>query len=1116
MRSVTRSRRGRAAAAVVATAAAIVSLVPLGADPAVAAGPQAAPPAEAAEFVLPAELAADPDSVTLAGATGFVQGGEGRGYHWYSYADGSRTPIPGRSPKDTGTDLVASFGRSDVRFWDPATGTTRTIPVPAGQTAWTTVGRSVLTFEDKKPWLGHLLTLEQDQVTERPLTLPEGAEVVADMNGRGNPYGLWLSYRLNGAVTTLWVDRSLTARAVDLGPAPTGGANVRADRYLFRFPVPGRVQIWDLTGNLSAPLHTLDWAGGTPAALLGDRILTRVPGDGGDRLVARPLAGGPEQEVLDRLTGATQAGPDGRLVAVRAGDGHERTVHSIQAGADGGAPVVARVAEVPPVTVEPRDLEMAQGVLLSKDAMPDGSYRLREREVTTGGAPTVGPARELTGPGGCAALPGCDAIPTGDGRALFAGAGGRMSVLEPGGTLPGKPLASLPTELSATLRASGRHVSYDAGTYDVDVTDIDSQEVVSRHFAPGNGKTHALVGDMLFRGTVTGGDVEAFDVRTGEWRGKRKVADCASTALQAWGAYAYWRCGDGTAGVRQWGVGYDIPVPAHTRAMLGDGYLAHSKDGVLSVTPLNGTGETRVIGGGDGTGAVGSWTVDRFGGALAYVDGRHRVHVVRPGGVPASPLSFLDVDKPAVLDLTDGETSWTGRWWLNKPAGSWKLTIRDRAKNAVRTLSGGEARGLVKAVWDGRGEDGGRLAEGLYTWEMAVTPADGVGWTQTDQGGTFLTRSGLGTFRPLTPSRTLSTVTGTGAPKAKVGPGGTVTLKVAGRGGVPVTGVTAVTMNVTATNATASTYVTVYPGGTPKPATSSLNVAAGRTAPNLVTVPVGKDGTVTLYNHAGSVDLLADVAGYHTLDETGDRFEAVSPARLLSTVTGIGAPKSPVTAGGTVTVQVAGRGGVPATGVTAVTVNVTATNPTTATYVSAYPYDTARPATSNLNVTAGETVANLVTVPVKDGRITLYNHAGSVDLLADVAGYFTDTPGQGDRFRPVPPGRLLSTVTGVSAPKAKLGPGGTVTLPVTDRAGVPATGVSAIVLNVTATNPTTPTYVSAYPHGTPRPPTSNLNVTTGRTVANQVVVPVRDGKVTLYNHAGTVDLLADVAGYYAQ
>jgi hypothetical protein len=70
-------------------------------------------------------------------------------------------------------------------------------------------------------------------------------------------------------------------------------------------------------------------------------------------------------------------------------------------------------------------------------------------------------------------------------------------------------------------------------------------------------------------------------------------------------------------------------------------------------------------------------------------------------------------------------------------------------------------------------------------------------------------------------------------------------------------------MNVTATNPTATSYVSVYPAGTTRPSASNLNVVAGQTIPNLVTVAVGAGNKVTLYNNAGTIDLIADLAGYY-------------------------------------------------------------------------------------------------------------------------------------------------------------------------------------------------------------------------------------------------------------
>ncbi|MFJ4779378.1 hypothetical protein [Streptomyces sp. NPDC088762] len=372
--------------------------------------------------------------------------------------------------------------------------------------------------------------------------------------------------------------------------------------------------------------------------------------------------------------------------------------------------------------------------------------------------------------------------------------------------------------------------------------------------------------------------------------------------------------------------------------------------------------------------------------------------------------------------------------------------------------------------------------------------------------------SGQGTYKPITPTRLMDTREGLGVPKAKVGQGGTVTLQVTGTAGIPASGVTAVVLNVTATDPTAGSYVSVYPNGTTRTSASNLNFVAGQTIPNLVVVPV-VNGKVSFYNNAGSVDLIADVAGYYTTDGTGSTYKPITPTRLMDTREGLGVPKAKVGQGGTVTLQVTGTAGIPASGVTAVVLNVTATDPTAGSYVSVYPNGTTRTSASNLNFVAGQTIPNLVVVPVVNGKVSFYNNAGSVDLIADVAGYYT-TDGTGSTYKPITPTRLMDTREGLGVPKAKVGQGGTVTLQVTGTAGIPATGVTAVVLNVTATDPTAGSYVSVYPNGTTRTSASNLNFVAGQTIPNLVVVPVVNGKVSFYNNAGSVDLIADVAGYY--
>ncbi|WP_371476645.1 hypothetical protein [Kitasatospora sp. NBC_00315] len=262
-----------------------------------------------------------------------------------------------------------------------------------------------------------------------------------------------------------------------------------------------------------------------------------------------------------------------------------------------------------------------------------------------------------------------------------------------------------------------------------------------------------------------------------------------------------------------------------------------------------------------------------------------------------------------------------------------------------------------------------------------------------------------------------------------------------------------------------------------------------------------------------SINYVGDGGSIHLGDPS--TLVPVSPARLLDTRAGTGAPKAKLGPDSTLTLTVAGRAGLPLTGVSAVVLNVTVTNPTEASHVTAYPHGTGRPTASNLNFTPGETIPNQVTVPVVDGRIDFYNHLGTVDLVADVSAYYT--PGDaGSRYTALPtPARLLDTRAGTGSAKAKLGPDSSLTVQVAGRGGVPAEGVTAVILNVTVTNPTDESYVTAYPHGTGRPTASNLNFTPGESIPNQVVVPVVDGRIDLYNHIGAVDLVADVSGYFS-
>lgn len=255
---------------------------------------------------------------------------------------------------------------------------------------------------------------------------------------------------------------------------------------------------------------------------------------------------------------------------------------------------------------------------------------------------------------------------------------------------------------------------------------------------------------------------------------------------------------------------------------------------------------------------------------------------------------------------------------------------------------------------------------------------------------------------------------------------------------------------------------------------------------------------------------------YESVPGPGGGYHGLTPARLLDTRSGLGAPAAKVGPGGSVDLQVTGRGGVPATGVSAVALNVTVTAPTAESFLTTWPTEHRRPLASNLNYLAKQTVPNMVVVKVgQGGKVSLFNNDGSTDLVVDVAGWYgVDDDPQGARYSPLAPSRLLDT-RATDAPVARLGPASTGSLKVTGVGGVPQSGVTAVALNVTVTGPTAESFLTVWPAGEGRPMASNLNYQRDQTVPNMVIVKVgASGMVNLFNNVGSADVIVDVAGWY--
>jgi hypothetical protein len=372
--------------------------------------------------------------------------------------------------------------------------------------------------------------------------------------------------------------------------------------------------------------------------------------------------------------------------------------------------------------------------------------------------------------------------------------------------------------------------------------------------------------------------------------------------------------------------------------------------------------------------------------------------------------------------------------------------------------------------------------------------------------------AGQSTYVPLTPTRVLDTATSVGGHQRPFGPGETYDLPLTA---LPA-GATAVVLNVTADKPDAETVIRVYPtpaNGTDVPTVSNLNVPVLYTVADLVVskVVTGPSGgkQVRLRNDSGNVRLVADLAGYYLAGGSGAGFTGTTPTRLLDTRT-TGTPL----AGGEVRsfdVKANADGtasGVPL-GATAAVLNVTGIKPTAATTVRLYPDGSAFPLVSNLNLPTAAIAANLVVVALGPGeRVRLANSSGTTDFAVDLAGWFV--PGSGDVFHPVDPYRALDTRTASSVQSDEER-----TLPLAGVGAVPFSA-TALALTVTAVLPTASTYVTVHPvDGATRPVASNLNAVPRRATPNAVVVRAgQSGAVSLYNLAGSVNLVVDVAGWF--
>jgi hypothetical protein len=460
----------------------------------------------------------------------------------------------------------------------------------------------------------------------------------------------------------------------------------------------------------------------------------------------------------------------------------------------------------------------------------------------------------------------------------------------------------------------------------------------------------------------------------------------------------------------------------------------------------------------------------------------------------------------------------------------------------------------------------------LVSVTAVSSPSAGVVSAQTliDAGGEF---------HRVTPTRILDTRPGAEsindvAPKGPKAAGfGTGTTSLTdgefnfnplGRGKLPTNAehILAVVATVTVVNPTRNGYLAVYPKGFAfggpdgKEVSSLINYSPGQAVPNLAIVGVGDDNSITFnlfMDGAGTANVVVDVVGFISTSKygtAGSRLEIVTPGRILDTRTSPN-PRKGQSMGpkDSISLQIWGVNAVsPAVkpivpndpSITAVMVNLTLVNNkagSKATYITATPDPLGKGAgsTSNSNAAAGIVKANTAIVPIgNDGKIHLYNHAGDMDLVVDVLGYFkSGVDAATDRGRVVPlqaPFRAFDTRDkdfGDAPLQARsseewsfanfarsvvLNPGAA-----NEKKGPSQQGFIGDLIAVGLQSPSgSGSYLQLVPGGlTTRPLASNVNLGPGEAVPNMSLVKYGDNGtdkhvIEAFNANGSVDYILDV------
>ncbi|MFE3139075.1 FG-GAP-like repeat-containing protein [Streptomyces scopuliridis] len=720
------------------------------------------------EVVVPATAAVVPRTGLLsAGPSGFLRYEEGRGQLWTTYdgvdtvVDASGTDGYGVTSAGAGSDVVARHDSSarTVTLRNMTSGQVSTVALPDGHAYFSTLGSTVVTTAGTpgtdSVW--HLLDARADgSVTDRTVEgVPSGVRLWSAA-GLGDAHGQVVRYRKGDDEVTGWLD-------------------VEQERFT---ALPYTVQSWYPLVALSATHLAWFYDGAlhvasrqAPAAavrtvpvgdiaqvlgLVGDTVIvSRYDSTLGrydisravSRVEAVPLDGSAPRTLLARTSRQAMPTPDGGLLVAGGADPDHWGVSLIKA-AGGGGVTVRRIADAYPRQTARTisQLTLAQGRLTTVEQDPVGDWTyLHTRETGVADSPAAGTrtTRGRIAPenysGGRPRL-----IDTGDGRTVISGYGTSAAqqpqLLGATQSLPGTRIDSSRSYQTATA-ANGRFAAltrpYDStGAAETRIVDLDTGRTVYTTTKTVRAMWGTTVWVMSGNDTVV--PVNLLTGQQGEpvWFGR----GCLLNDFQAVGRWLLWNCVLNSEGQ---GV-YDTVTKRNLtlvsgsgweQARLGDGFVATVEAGRLKVIDVrSGTPVSHTAGKFEWN----AWDVDPYTGVIAQLRSDNTIRLTS-SDVPVSALVQRDATVAASVDVKGGAAQWTPKWWVNKTVASWKLVINDRAGKAVRTLSGGLARGVVAPGWNGKDGSSRLVPNGAYTWKLTVTPADGQGAALTKTGSVKVT-----------------------------------------------------------------------------------------------------------------------------------------------------------------------------------------------------------------------------------------------------------------------------------------------------------------------------------------------------------------------------------------